>query len=105
MGAVAVSLAVGKLLDIRWRASALGASGDTANGVIGLTNAGARDVVAFGNAANVIGSTFIVEYSLVEEACQLGLFLHTALGTLDFGAGSGGRRVRGGAVSGGSEGN
>jgi hypothetical protein len=51
--AVALLLTVGILLGVGGRASALGAGSDTAVGVVGLVVAGAGDVVALSNAADV----------------------------------------------------
>lgn len=55
VGAVALLLTVGVLLGVGGRASALGAGSDTAVGVIGLVVAGAGDMVALSNAADVVG--------------------------------------------------
>lgn len=53
--AVALLLTVGVLLGVGGRASALGAGSDTAIGVVGLVVAGAGDVVALSNTADVGG--------------------------------------------------
>lgn len=59
MRVVAVLLAIGELLALFWRAVALGAGTNTAVGVVGLGRVGARDVVAFGNAAGIVAVTWL----------------------------------------------
>lgn len=58
MRAVAGLLTVGKLLAVGGRAVTLGASGDAAVGLVGLTGAGAGDVVASSHAAAVLDVAF-----------------------------------------------
>ena len=56
--AVAALLAVGVLLGLIGGTGALGASGNALVGVVGLAVAGAGNLVALGDTANVLGVTY-----------------------------------------------
>ena len=62
-------LTVGVLLSVRWGASTLGASGDTAVGVVGLAITGARNLVALGDAAQILGSAWIRAGHVLDRSC------------------------------------
>jgi hypothetical protein len=107
VGAVALLLTVGVLLGVGRRASALGAGSDTAVGVVGLVVAGAGDVVALSNAADVVGIACDKDALELASGIEAGFReLQLTLGSaLSLSAKSGGRRDRGGGgVRGGSQG-
>ena len=77
--AVALLLTVGVLLSVGGSASALRASSDTAVGVVGLAVAGARDLVALSNAADISGLAYCQDASALRmEMAMMELRLDSA---------------------------
>ena len=98
--AVALLFTVGELLGVGGRARALGAGSDTAVGVVGLVVAGAGDVVALSNAADVVrvaygqgASDIAIDYGGIEGSSGES---PTLLGALSLGAKGDGWSHRGG---------
>lgn len=78
MRAVAILFTVGVLLGVGGRASTLGASSDTAVGVVGLVVAGAGDLVALRNAADISGFAYSEDASVLRmEVVMMELRLYS----------------------------